>query len=171
MYFSLFVWVPSLSILRRVQSIFQGELLSCLSLWWVFCCWIWFRGVYLFFGVTLFFSFFIFIFLFISDGVCFQKFQVLSFYSKHSNSFLIWLFYFFYGFSFPTFYYHHDAPNYTPVSWLYILQNLQFFSSSYVHFYNYHYFRTNLQTLFIKFIILLLILTDIIFYFLSTTLG
>ena len=69
---SLSLWISFLSILRMVQSIFQGRLLTCLFLWWDFCCKPWFWEVFSFFWDTLFFFFFfnfisVFIMLFASN--------------------------------------------------------------------------------------------------------
>ena len=70
-------------------NIFQGGLPRCLSSWWDFCCRAWFWEVFPFVWATLFCHLYLF------DGDCFQYFQVLVIFlfSKHSDSFLISLFF------------------------------------------------------------------------------
>ena len=70
-----FVLVPSLSILRIVLSILQGELLRCLSLWWDSCYRVWFQEVFSFVWSSFFLFFLRFL---IFDSVHFQYSQILA---------------------------------------------------------------------------------------------
>ena len=79
------------------------------------------------FLICLMYSFFYFLFhLRLSDGVCFQYYQVLVIllFSKHSDSFLFWQFYSFSYLYFSTLHYNHTTFFYAKfhsIYWLYIL--------------------------------------------------
>ena len=99
-----FDWVPILFLLRMVLSIMQSGLLRFLSLSEDFCNRIWFREVFSFISGTFFFFFFHLCFF---DVFRLQYSFILIIFLL-SKSFLIWQFYSFCCFSFPTF---HNQPS------------------------------------------------------------
>ena len=126
--FGLFFWVLLWSILRKVPKILLKGLPWCLSLWWDFCCRVWFRETFSFdWGTLFFFSFLSLFFSFVST--CFDLCPLSTISSTYifpfsPNVLILWRF----GcstclyLSFSILHYEHfSMPNSIPIFWLYIL--------------------------------------------------
>ena len=129
--FSLFVWVPPLSIVRRVLSILQEGLPWILSLWWDFSSKAWCPRIFLFFCGTIF----LLSLWSLYNGIGFQYSLILVIsFSKNSYTVLIWQFNSFCCFSSVLFIIseaHFLMANSISVSWLYILLVCRKVSSSF----------------------------------------
>ena len=103
----LFVWVPHVSILRRVGSILQEVLPRCFFFWWDFNAW--FREAFSFVWGTFFLISLFHLHLF--DCICFEFSLVLVIllFSDRSDFFLTWQFYSFLYSSFSTFPSEHSV--------------------------------------------------------------
>ena len=93
MFYGSFVWILSMSIQRRVSSIIQGGLPSCLFLWWYFYWRVWFREVFSFVWGALFL---LFLSSPLSVGIQYSQVHVIFLLFKLSRLFKVHFSYFFF---------------------------------------------------------------------------